>query len=149
MKTLRDALWRRHANPLSGWSRLIALPVFMYALYARRKRLLALVAGFLAVNPVLFSPPADADAWMTRVVLGERLWYRHKQGQQLPDFLNYLNGPISAAALYAAYRRRPVQTAVLTALTMVTKLLFVGYVAHYYDHHYDEFPEDIPDFATQ
>ena len=74
-----DALWQRHANPKSGWSRVATLPVLMYGIYTRRPRLVAAALGFVVVNPVLFSPPDDADAWMTRVVLGERMYYRHRE----------------------------------------------------------------------
>lgn len=143
---LADAVWRRHANPRSGWSRVLTLPVLLYGIYARRPRVVAAVLGFTVVNPVLFSPPEDADAWMTRVVLGERMYFRNRGSRRLVELLNYVNGPITAYALYAAYRRRPVRTVAFTALSMATKFLFVGYVARYYEANRDRFPEDVPDF---
>lgn len=142
----QDAVWRRHANPRSGWSRVVVLPVLLYGVYARRPRIVAAAIGFTVVNPVLFSPPENADAWMTRVVLGERMYYRHKEGTQPVDLLNYANGPVFAYALYSAYRRRPVRTACFTALSMLTKFLFVGYVARYYERNRERYPEDVPDF---
>lgn len=80
---------------------------------------------------------------MTRVVLGERMWYWHKDETRPADVLNYLNGPISMYALYAALQRRPARTAVFTALTMVMKLLFVGHVARYCATRRKAFPEDV------
>jgi hypothetical protein len=148
-RRLTDALWARHANPRSGWSRVLTLPLLMTGIYTRRPRLVAFAVGFAVFNPVLFSPPEDADAWMTRVVLGERMYYRHREGRGAVDLLNYVNGPITAYAVYAAYRRRPVATVVATALSMATKFLFVGYVARYYEQNRDRFPEDVPAFDSR
>jgi len=138
--------WQRHANPLSGWSRVLTLPLLMYGIYARRPRVVAAVLAVTVVNPVLFSPPDDADAWMTRVVLGERMYYNNRDSRRPVDLLNYVNGPITAYAVYAAYRRRPVRTALFTALSMATKFAFVGYVARYYERNRERFPEDVPAF---
>ncbi|ODR82507.1 hypothetical protein BG842_21350 [Haladaptatus sp. W1] len=146
MRDFRNGLWERHANPRSGWSRVLSFPVLMYAIYARRPRLVLGALGFIAVNPVLFSPPEDADAWMTRVVLGERMYYRHKDGRRAVDLLNYINGPITACAVHSAYRRRPLRTVFFTGLSMATKFLFVAYVAAYYDRNQERYPEDVPHF---
>lgn len=143
---LAEWVWRRHANPLSGWSRVLTLPVLMYGIYARQPRVVAAVLAFTVVNPVLFSPPEDADAWMTRVVLGERMYYNHREGRQPIELLNFVNGPITAYAVYCAYRRRLVRTALFTALSMATKFAFVGHVARYYERNRDRFPEDVPAF---
>jgi hypothetical protein len=145
-RRVTDALWARHANPLSGWSRVLTLPLLMTGIYARRPRLVAFALGFAVFNPVLFPPPDDADAWMTRVVLGERMYYRHRERRGAVDLLNYVNGPVTAYAVYAAYRRRPVATVVATALSMATKFLFVGYVARYYERNRERFPDDVPAF---
>lgn len=145
---LKNAVWERHANPLSGWSRVLTLPVLMYGIYARRPRVVAAALGFTVVNPVLFSPPENADAWMTRVVLGERMYYRHREGRRPVDLLNYVNGPVTAYAVYSAYRQRPVRTVLFTGVGMATKFLFVGYVARYYRRNRDRFPEDVPAFDT-
>ena len=144
---LKATVWERHANPLSGWSRVLTLPLLLYGVYARRPRVVAAVLGFTILNPVLFSPPENDDAWMTRVVLGERLYYRHREGRQPIDLLNYANGPITAYALSTAYRRQPARCALFTALSMATKFLFVGYVARYYDRNKGQYPEDVPAFA--
>jgi hypothetical protein len=143
---LADAAWERHANPWSGWSRVLTLPVLMYGIYARKPRVVAAAVGFSVVNPFLFPPPTDADAWMTRVVLGERMYYRHREGRTPIDLLNYVNGPVTAYAIYAAYRRQPVRTVAATLLSMATKFAFVAFVARYYDEHRDDYPEDVPDF---
>jgi hypothetical protein len=141
-----DAVWERHANPYSGWSRVATLPFVMYGVYARRPRVVAGAVGFAVVNPVAFPPPDDADAWMTRVVLGERMYYRRREGRRPVDILNYVNGPITAYALYAAWRRQPVRTVVATALAMAAKFAFVAHVARFYARHRDDYPDDVPAF---
>jgi len=75
-----DAGWRRHANPLSGWSRFAILPLMALAVWSRvwvgwgAAVPVALLVVWTFVNPRAFPPPRDYGAWMTRGVLGERLW---------------------------------------------------------------------------
>ena len=75
-----EAGWRRHATPLSGWTRFAILPAFAAAVWSRvwigwgaLVPVAALVLWTFA-NPRAFPPPADYGAWMSRGVLGERLW---------------------------------------------------------------------------
>jgi hypothetical protein len=118
----------------------------MYGVYARKPRVVAFALGFAVVNPVLFPPPADADAWMTRVVLGERMYYRRRERRRPVEALNYVNGAFTAAALSAAYRRRAGRTVLFTALAMASKFLFVAFAARYYEANRDRYPEDVPAF---
>lgn len=145
-RRLADAAWERHTNPLSGWSRVLTLPALMYGVYARRPQVVAAALGFAVLNPVLFPPPEDADAWMTRVVLGERMFYRRKTGRHPVELLSHVAHPLTLCALRAASRREAARTVLWTALAMATKFAFVAYVARYYVAHRSAFPEDVPDF---
>ncbi|MFC6727024.1 DUF6653 family protein, partial [Halobium palmae] len=58
---LPEAVWNRHANPWSGWSRVLATPAILYAVYRRDRRLLAVAIGWTVLNPVLF-PEREVDA---------------------------------------------------------------------------------------
>jgi hypothetical protein len=76
-----EAAWARHANPWSGWTRVATLPLLVLALWSRTWIgpwwAAALVAALLAwtwANPRAFPPPRTTAAWMSRAVLGERLW---------------------------------------------------------------------------
>ena len=127
---LPDDAWARHSNPWSGWTRLLAYPVLILAVYARDRWLFAGTLGFLAVNPVLFAEPeTESDAWMSRVVWAEWRWTDAGEplfGLGFPQVLNLLQVPVFCYNVYAAVRRRPVATVVATAATMALKLWFVN-----------------------
>ncbi|MFD1647652.1 DUF6653 family protein [Haloarchaeobius litoreus] len=137
LERAEEALWSRHSNPKSGWTRLPTGAVIVYAVYRRDWRLL--IAGLLwaAVNPFVFSPPETDDAWMTRVVLAERWWVREVEngtmGATYPNICNSLGAISFGYALLAAWRRRPVATAVATVLGMGLKLWWVGVLVRRYD----------------
>lgn len=125
---LPDWVWKRHANPWSGWSRAATTPVIVYALYHRDWRLVAASLVWLLVNPAAFSAPETTDAWMTRGVLAEREWLETGHGSvgtSWPKVLNLLNVPVTLYVGWATFRRRPVHTVVATALLMGLKLLWI------------------------
>ncbi|MFC4550294.1 MULTISPECIES: DUF6653 family protein [Halorussus] len=135
-----EFFWDRHANPASGWSRVPTGPLLVYALYRRNWALLGATVAFVLVNPVLF-PAREADAsgpdgaeegWMTKGVRGEQLWLRGADAG-LANWLNVLNVPVFAYALYAAVRRKPRAAAAATAAAMALKLAFVGRMARLYE----------------
>lgn len=78
---LTDAGWARHANPWSGWSRaLTTLPLLIAATWSRAwlghwsAIPIAAALWWIWFNPRAFGPARDDHAWMTKGVLGERLW---------------------------------------------------------------------------
>ncbi len=89
LMAMDDATWARHSNPLSGWSRLSVLPLLSLAIWSRvwigwwALLPLALVLLWTWINPRLFGPPARTDNWMSRGVLGEKLWLAHAKDPAL------------------------------------------------------------------
>ncbi|MGX9353765.1 DUF6653 family protein [Roseobacteraceae bacterium S113] len=81
---MSDAVWRRHANPWSGWTRFSALPLFCLAVWSRvwigpwAWGAVAVALAWVWLNPRLFSEPKRWDAWMTRGVMGERVFLEHR-----------------------------------------------------------------------
>ncbi|QDC11615.1 hypothetical protein FHY55_13215 [Oceanicola sp. D3] len=80
-----DAVWRRHANPWSGWSRMLTtLPLLALAIWSRvwlgwgALVPVGLALGWIWVNPRVFPEPRRFDAWMSRGVLGERVFLEHR-----------------------------------------------------------------------
>jgi len=123
-----DAFWERHANPRSGWSRLLATPLILLAVYRRSGRLLAVALGWTVVNPVAFprvDRETDRPSVMTRGVDAERAWLRGDLDPGAWERLNGLSAAPFACAVYAAYRRQPVRAAVAGIVSMALKLAFV------------------------
>lgn len=79
-----DAAWARHANPWSGATRFTVLPLVALAVWSRvRIGGWALVAVAAALtwawwSPRAFAPVRDARPWMTRAVLGERVFLSNR-----------------------------------------------------------------------
>lgn len=79
-----DAVWRRHANPWSGWSRVTILPLFCLAIWARvwighwSWALVLLLVLWTWLNPRVFPEPARLTNWMSRGVMGEYLFLHHR-----------------------------------------------------------------------
>ena len=137
LEELERAVWERHANPKSGWSRVVLGLFVPVALYRRDWKLLGVVIVGLGMDPVAFSrPDPDADAWMTRGVRAERWWIERGNGLfdlGWPNVLNVANLPLYAYALYAAYRRRPVRATVAYALSTGCKFAWIEAIARRYD----------------
>lgn len=78
------AVWRRHANPLSVYSRMLILPALALAVWSRvwiggwALLPVALVLVWTWVNPRFFAPPAHLDSWAARGVLGEQVFLRRR-----------------------------------------------------------------------
>jgi len=126
--------WARHANPKSGWSRTVTLPLLLTCIYRRNWRGLALTVAFVVVNPFLFGPPEDDSAWMTRAVYGERHWSRQDHDYtSYPDILTVGSGVATLVALFGAVRQRPTEAALAGALSMALKFLFVAEMVRLYE----------------
>lgn len=77
---MTDTVWRRHANPLSVWSRFTCLPLLVLAIWSRTwfgwfaLPLVGLSLVWIWANPRAFSQPLDYGSWASRVTLGERTY---------------------------------------------------------------------------
>lgn len=133
----KHTFWERHANPWSGWSRTLTLPALLWAVYHRNWRALAATVAFTVVNPVLFPEPADADAWMTKVVLAERRWRETGDDLGSLQFLNIANALVTLYAFSAAYRRNVGGATVGGSLAMTLKFAFVAALVRRYEDDID------------
>lgn len=109
MMGMDDATWARHSNPWSGWTRVSILPLLVLAVWSRvwlgwyALAPVGLVFLWTWLNPRLFGPPASDAAWMTRGVLGERIWLARSTtpipaGHAVAAM--YLNGAASVGVLF-------------------------------------------------
>jgi len=137
--------WARHANPWSGWTRFATLPLIPLVGWSRVwighwwLLLLALLILWLWVNPRLFPPPARHDAWITRGVLGEKIWAARdrtpvpKHHRVVPQVLSAVGLAGFALMLYgiAALAVWPMLAGLLVVL--LGKLWFVDRMAWLHD----------------
>jgi len=80
-----DATWKRHAHPWCFWTRLTVMPLLFLAVWSRTwfgwgalggVAIALLWNGF---NARIFPVPASTDNWVSKSVLGERVWINRSQ----------------------------------------------------------------------
>ncbi|MBR9766063.1 MAG: hypothetical protein GYB53_21735 [Rhodobacteraceae bacterium] len=132
-----EAAWARHANPWSGWSRLATLPLLSLAIWSRvwigtwAWAPVALVLAWVWLNPRLFPVPRRTDNWMSRGVLGERVWLarrkvpipgHHARAAMILSALSGLGAMVLGLGLWAL---SPGWTVAGLVLSMGAKLWFL------------------------
>ncbi|WP_323769755.1 DUF6653 family protein [Antarctobacter sp.] len=132
-----DRTWARHANPLSGWSRVAILPLLALTLWLRLRlgpwiwAALTLLVVWTWLNPRLFPEPAALTSWMSRGVLGERVWLARKKTPipahhaRAAMILNILAGIGFVPLALGLWRYDPGLVLAGLALTMGGKLWFL------------------------
>lgn len=97
-----DEMWARHTNPWCGWSRIAVLPLLAIVIWGRiwwgwwalPLTVVVLLWGWL--NPRVFSPPSSTDPWMSRGILGLRLWVE-RENTPIPEEHARVAGYLSIA----------------------------------------------------
>lgn len=109
---MNDDTWLRHAHPFSGWSRMATTPLLFLAAWSYvwigwlALAPVAVLSLWLWFNPRVFPKPKSADAWMTKGVLGERVWLNRKAVAipvgfaRVAIIANSLSGVLTLLALY-------------------------------------------------
>lgn len=127
MAILSEKTWERHANPWSGWTRVLSIPVLAVGLYLHNFWILGAVVVWVIINPVIFPKPKSVDSWMSKGVLGEQLYFKDgkKFKKDLPTLLNILNIPIFAAFLYFGWQQNVEAMVLAGILAMTIKFWFI------------------------
>jgi hypothetical protein len=125
--------WSRHANPRSVWTLIAAYPALILGIYWRHRPLLAGTLLFVAINPLVFEPPDNDEAWATRVVLGEQVWFDRGLLSSPKDvvFVAFA-APIYPYTLRVALERRPIETVLSTAVSVLSMFVFFDRMARLY-----------------
>lgn len=132
-----DDVWKRHANPWSGWTRVASLPLLAMAIWSRTwigpwsLALVITVCLWIWLNPRLFGKPKSLDNWMSQGVLGERIWLDRNnnpiQGhhRKATMVLNSFNGVGVVLLILGLMRLDFGLTLVGLTLSMGAKLWFI------------------------
>ena len=103
---MSDRVWARHENPWSVWTRVAVLPALTALLLLRADLgwgfapLLALLLGFVWVNPRLFPAPRDRMSWPARAVRGERFWLERRGRAEMRAAERWALSPALGAPLW-------------------------------------------------
>lgn len=140
-----DAVWRRHANPWSVWTRMATLPVLLLAIWSRAWLGpwawvgVVLVFLWIALNPRLFPPPRHTDNWASKATFGERLWLRRREltlparHRMLPHALTAAAGLGMAVALIGALMQWLWPTLLGALAAYIGKVWFCDRMARLFD----------------
>lgn len=127
MAILSEKTWARHANPLSGWTRVLSMPLLAIGFYLHNYWIIGISIIWLIINPILFPKPKSVNNWMSKGVLGEQQYYSQgpKFKKDLPTLLNVLNVPVFLAFLYFSWQQALIPMILAGLLTMTIKFWFV------------------------
>ena len=84
LMTMDDAVWQRHANPWSVWTRVAITPFLFLAVWSYvwigwwALVPCAAVALFTWLNPRIFPVPKSTNNWASKGVMGERVFINRK-----------------------------------------------------------------------
>lgn len=144
MARINVDMWRRHSHPLSGWSRSLTQPLLCLPLWNRSWSQGLAIAVWLAVNPIIFPPPRHNRAWMTRAILGERVWVnglkRQIRAGSIPVddaalWFSVIQTVLLDISLYAAWRKRAAVMALSNVGAVAFNLWYLDRMARLYDEH--------------
>ncbi|MEL7349348.1 MAG: DUF6653 family protein [Pseudomonadota bacterium] len=140
-----EATWARHANPWSAWTRLPILPAIVVVLLLRDTLgvatwvLLMLPIIWVWLNPRAFPPPATLDAWVSRAVMGDKLWVERDR-RPIPQAhaamaqgLSLLQAPALVPLVWGIWAKDAPLALTATALVIAIKFWFLDRMVWLYD----------------
>jgi Family of unknown function (DUF6653) len=129
---VRRAIFARHCNPWSAWTRWASTPLILVPPWTRRRSHAALIALWLTVNPFVFGKPRHQRAWSTRAMLGEELWITRRP-RDAAMFVSAVTSTAAVVAIIAARGHRLVPATVATAVQMALTLVYWQQMVRYFE----------------
>lgn len=129
---LRRAIFARHCNPWSAWTRWASTPLILLPVWTRRRSHAALIALWFAANPFVFGEPAQQRAWSTRAMLGEELWISRRP-RDAAMLVSAVTSAVALTGVVAAWRRRRTAAAIAIAVQMGLTLVYWQQMVRYFD----------------
>jgi len=142
---MNDSVWQRHTNPWSGWSRVPVLPILATGIWSRDWigwwSLIPIAATFvwIWINPRIFPPPRHTNNWMSKGVMGERVWLNRrevpipKHHAQIAMLLNILAGLGLIPFVFGLIQLNFWAVYAGTAQMMIAKLWFLDRMVWLFD----------------
>jgi hypothetical protein len=124
--------WKRHANPISGWSRIFTAPIIFLIIWFHLWFLLIPLVIWVIVNPIIFPEAKNFDSWASKSVLGERYWTKHIK-IDLNLGLNILSGTFFVPSLFYTYFNDFWPAIFYTTLSFLFKIWFCDRMAYLYE----------------
>lgn len=150
---MNEAVWARHANPWSVWTRNTALPALILAFWSRvwlgwwALIPIALAVFWTWVNPRLFPVPRSTDNWASKAVLGERVWMNRKEvpvperHRTVPNLLSGVAAVGSVFVIWGVVALAAWPTLLGATLVYASKLWFLDRMVWLYEDMREATPE--------
>jgi len=145
MAVMKQKTWERHANPLSGFTRIISYPLVFLPLWFLSDFLAdpypywyvavggIIVIVWFAINPRLFKKPKDYSHYLSRGVLGEKLWTEDRKKDSISLILTLTMAPFFFVSIYSCYMQLFWETMFFAAVPFLIKLWFIDRMVFLYD----------------
>jgi hypothetical protein len=129
---ISEAIWRRHANPWSVWTRLLSTPLVYVPFWNHSWSQGLAVATWLAANPFLFPEPKDKQSWSARAIRGEGRWMKERP-RDASFVIQALGSAAAIGGLYSAYKRKLWPTVASAVVVMGCNAWFLNRMTEYAD----------------
>mgnify|MGYP005848912311 CR=1 FL=1 len=152
--SMSDDAWARHANPWSGWTRFITVfPLLILAVWSRvwlgwwSLIPVAIALFWTWLNPRIFPKPLSTDHWISRGVLGERVWLNRDQisvpphHHRIPNVLNGISALGGIFVVWGLIRLNLCLTLLGFVLVTLGKLWFIDRMVWLYQEMKDTNPD--------
>ena len=145
MPIMSERTWLRHANPWSGFTRIITYPLVFIPIWYFQEFLedpvnnwypalvIILVVIWFWLNPRIFPQPKNYDHWLSKGVLGEKLWTSGKRYKDSNLLLSFLMSLFFFIAIYTAYMKMFWATMSFASCAIILKLWFIDRMVFYYE----------------
>lgn len=145
MAVMKEKTWEQHANPISGFTRIISYPLVFLPIwflsdfisnpykywYIAAIGLIAIL--WFTVNPRLFKKPKTFDHYLSRGVLGEKIWTEDRKKDTIATILTIVLAPFFLISLYTTYMQMFWEMMFFASVPFILKLWFIDRMVFLYD----------------
>jgi hypothetical protein len=151
---MSEGAWARHANPWSGWTRFTTvLPLLILAIWSRvwlgwwSLIPVTIAVLWMWLNPRIFSKPHSTNNWISKGVLGERVWLNRdkipvpQRHRRVPNILNAVSALGGVFVVWGLVVLNVWSTLLGVALVELGKLWYIDRMVWLYEDMKDANPE--------